>query len=378
MSDATSAPQAGAAPRLDYLDGLRGWASLMVVLSHLWGQFARHNVAFYSSTPLRLISDGHFAVLIFFVLSGTALSLRFTRRPQPVALGWLVAARYVRLVVPIAATTLIIYVLLKLQWYGGADVATAANSPIFLGPRHGLPTSLAAAAQFSFFDVLFHYDAAQSFNSSLWTMPVEFLGSILIYALLFALALAPSLRRLHRVVIACLLAGALMLAAKPLAACFCGGYVVAEMLFAAPHVLARGRWVGAALLATAAALVALRGELDDARGALMATGAVMSVACWPLLRRMLSSRISRWLGAISFPLYLIHVVVIECAGRLFLALVRDGLSATVATHVTVVAVVPACLLAARLLMPVERWSIRWSRAVGNYRLRPRVLATTPS
>ena len=376
VSDAASTPPAGTPPRLEYLDGLRGWASLMVVLSHVWGQFARHNSAFYSSTPLRLISDGHFAVLIFFVLSGTALSLRFTRRPQPVALVWLVAARYVRLVVPIAATTLIIYALLKLQWYGSAEAAAAANSPIFLGPRHGLPTSLAAAAEFSFFDVLFRYDPAQSFNSSLWTMPLEFLGSLLVYALLFAFTLAPSLRRLHRVVIACLLAAALMLAAKPLAACFCGGYVIAEMVFAAPRVLERGRWVAAALLAAAAALVAMNGELDDSRGTIMATGTVMSVACWPLLRRMLSSRVSRWLGAISFPLYLIHVAVIECAGHLFLALVRDGVAPAIATHLTVLLVVPACLLAARLLMPVERWSIRWSRAVGNYQLRPRPLATT--
>jgi peptidoglycan/LPS O-acetylase OafA/YrhL len=46
-----SAPETAPAPRLDYLDGLRGWASLMVVLSHLWGQFARHNSDFYSSSP---------------------------------------------------------------------------------------------------------------------------------------------------------------------------------------------------------------------------------------------------------------------------------------------------------------------------------------
>jgi peptidoglycan/LPS O-acetylase OafA/YrhL len=373
-----SAPETAPAPRLDYLDGLRGWASLMVVLSHLWGQFARHNSDFYSSTPLRLISDGHFAVLIFFVLSGTALSLRYTRRPQPVALGWLVAARYVRLVVPIAATTLIAYVLLKLQWYGGADAATAANSPVFLGPRHGLPTTFADAARFALFDVLFRYDEASSFNSGLWTMPVEFLGSILIYGLLFALSLAPWLRRGHRIAIACVLAGALMIAAKPLAACFCAGYVIAEILFAAPRVQASGRWIGAALLAVAAALLAAHGELDDRRGAILATGTVMSVASWPLLRRILSADISRWLGTISFPLYLVHVPLIDCAGKLFMALLRDGFAPAIATHVTVVVTVPACLLAARILMPVERWSIRWSRAVGNHRRRPRKLATTPT
>lgn len=368
-------PPPAAAPRLDCLDGLRGWASLMVVLSHLWGQFARHVSDFYSSVPLRLISDGHFAVLIFFVLSGTALSLRYTRRPQPVALGWLLAARYVRLVVPIAATTLVIYVLMQLQWCGGVDVAAAARSPILQGPRYGLPTTLFDVASFSFFDVLFRYDPIRSFNPSLWTMPVEFLGSVLIYVLLLAMSRATSLERHHRIVIGALLAGGFLLASKGLAACFCGGYVVAEMLHASPLVHSRGRALGPVLMGLAIAWVAFQGELKDGTGAILATGVVMSVALWRTPARLLSSRVSRWLGAISFPLYLIHAAVIDCTSRLFLALLNHGVTPVTATHVTVAVALPACLLAARLLMPVERWSIRWSRAVGSYRFRAHPPAT---
>ena len=370
---ATTPPQ-----RLEYLDGVRGWASLMVVLSHLWGQFARHNAAFYSAAPLRLVSNGHFAVLVFFVLSGTALSLRFTRRPQPVALGWLMAARYVRLVLPIAITTLIIFILMKLQWYGSAEAAKVAHSPVFLGPRVGLSTSFVDAVRFSLFDVLFHYDAATTFNTSLWTMPIEFLGSLLVYALLLGFSLAGLLRRGHRVAIAALLTAALMVVSKPEAACFGAGYLIAEMLYAPPRALAVGRWAGVALVAIGGALVALNGELDDARGLVLAAGAVASIACWPALRRLFSSRVSLWLGAISFPLYLSHVIVIDCGSRLFLEFVRSGMPLETATHVCAAIAIPACLLAARLLMPVERWSIHWSRAVGNYRLRPRPLATTPS
>jgi len=37
-----------------------------------------------------------------------------------------------------------------------------------------------------------------TFNWSLWTMPVEFLGSLMIYGLLFAFTGVPGLRRVHR------------------------------------------------------------------------------------------------------------------------------------------------------------------------------------
>src|SRR5262249_55480487 len=94
---AASPPQ-----RLDFLDGLRGWAALVVVFSHLWGQFARHLVPVYGTVPLRALSCGHLAVVVFFVLSGTALSLQFVRTSQPVTILPALAARYVRLVVPIA------------------------------------------------------------------------------------------------------------------------------------------------------------------------------------------------------------------------------------------------------------------------------------
>ncbi len=372
--NATPAP---AAPRLEYLDGLRGWAALMVVLSHLLGQFARHNSDIYSSSLLRVLSDGHFAVLVFFVLSGAALSLRFTRRPQPLALGWLVAARYVRIVVPIAATTLVIFVLMKLKCFGGPEVAAAAHSPILLGPRHDMPTSLLDVVSFSFFDVLFRYDLAHSFNTSLWTMPVEFDGSLLIYVLLFALSQVPSLQRLHRIAIGAALSAGCLLASKGLLACFFGGYVIAELIYDEPRARAWGRRGAAALVALGGVLLALRGRLDDRDGAILAIGVVAGVALWPVLSRLFSSSVSRWLGGISFPLYLIHAAVIDCSGKLFFALVGAGLTAAAATHVTVAVALPACLLAARVLMPVERWSIRWSHAVGKYRFGARSLAATP-
>ena len=110
----TLAAGAPAPQRLEFLDGLRGWAALVVVFSHLWGQFARHVSPVYDTPAMRLLSCGHVAVVVFFVLSGAALSLNFARTAQAVPLASAIAARYVRLVLPIGGTTLIVWALLAL------------------------------------------------------------------------------------------------------------------------------------------------------------------------------------------------------------------------------------------------------------------------
>jgi peptidoglycan/LPS O-acetylase OafA/YrhL len=174
--------------RLESIDGLRGWAAIMVVLSHLWGQFAKHTVAAYDHLLLRMISDSRIAVLIFFVLSGVALILRFVQRRKPLSLIRLVCARYLRLVVPIVITILIVYLLIILHLADSAEAALSAKSETFRGLRHGVPTSLAGTFVFSFYTVISDYDPKMSFNSSLWTMPVEFKGSLLIIGMLFILS----------------------------------------------------------------------------------------------------------------------------------------------------------------------------------------------
>jgi peptidoglycan/LPS O-acetylase OafA/YrhL len=369
----TSAGAAAPPQRLDFLDGLRGWAALVVVFSHLFGQFARHVAPFYDAAPLRLLSSGHVAVVVFFVLSGAALSLHFVRTGHAAPVAPAIAARYVRLVVPIGGTTLLVWALLALGLAGSDEAGRLGHSEIFLGPRYGIESSFSDALVFSLWDVLFHYEDWRTFNWSLWTMPVEFAGSVMIYLLLAAFAYVRPLARAGRVACACALGAGLVLAGKPLAACFAAGYVIAEGVV---HPPVRARAAGlaglAALAACAAGVVVVlaAGRDDDASSALLATGIVLVAAYCPPLRRALGAPLSRWLGRVSFPLYLAHEAVIACMGFFFVALVRHGVSDTSATHVTVVVATLACLACARLLMPLERASIALSRRVAKWRILP--------
>src|ERR1019366_7324910 len=99
--------------RLVFLDGVRGWASLMVVFSHLLPCFLAITTPFYRHSYLTFLCDGTLAVYIFFVLSGFALSIRFLQTGDARIPVELALRRYPRLTLPIFASCAIAFVLMK-------------------------------------------------------------------------------------------------------------------------------------------------------------------------------------------------------------------------------------------------------------------------
>lgn len=107
ISDTDTRAVAG---RLAILDGLRGIAIVLVVLSHLWTVYALPEDA---SKPLRvLLGSGNFAVNIFFVVGGyltvSAMVERVTRTGR-LSFGTLILRRWIRLsslVLPLVAIAL--------------------------------------------------------------------------------------------------------------------------------------------------------------------------------------------------------------------------------------------------------------------------------
>jgi len=65
--------------RLDYIEGIRGWAALVVLVFHFTRETFGASFPAYHSIWLHFLLDGPLAVYVFFILSGDALSTTFLK-----------------------------------------------------------------------------------------------------------------------------------------------------------------------------------------------------------------------------------------------------------------------------------------------------------
>ncbi len=170
--------------RFAYLDGMRGWAALLVVFHH--GTIAL-DFALYTGNPAEsrglwdlrisgmpfvlLAAGGNLAVCGFFALSGFVLAHAYSRSRQ----YWpsLVLRRYVRLGIPMLAGCLIAWMLLALGLMPNASAAQLTRSSWLAAQFHQRPSLLQAVIE----PITLLLGSASSFStsydSSLWTMPFE-------------------------------------------------------------------------------------------------------------------------------------------------------------------------------------------------------------
>src|SRR6185369_5464055 len=89
--------------RLAFLDGIRGWCSMVVLVFNLFVDQGLRATPEASQLMKFFFLNGPFAVCVFFVISGFSLSIgTLTRRSTDVLIR-MAAGRYFRLVVPIFA-----------------------------------------------------------------------------------------------------------------------------------------------------------------------------------------------------------------------------------------------------------------------------------
>lgn len=345
-------------PRIKYLDGVRGAAALVVVLMHLIpGMFGSWLPWLMTTVWLKPFFNGDLAVYVFFVLSGFALSARFIETGDMRIVQALALRRYIRLTVPIFAVCAASYALLVsgLMFHREADEALHTG---FIGLLVRAQPSGTGLLSFALFDVYFAYRVEQSYLGVLWTMPVEFIGSFWLFC---CLLVAP--RNASRFVIY-LAFGSLALTINMPIAAFFVGTGIAEVAMAAR----RFRGSNAAMLVGLLLVGATLGGamLPSAFRAppwllLFAVPIVAAPAISASVARFFESRPLQYLGALSFPLYLSHLLVI-CSYSSWLVLVLNGRLGREAIAIVVVSTSLALIfLLARLLLPVEAAAIALAR-----------------
>ncbi len=408
--------------RFSSLDGLRGIAALVVVLHH--GAIS-HDYALYSGLaadsrfdgdlalsgmPFLLVAAGDFAVSLFLVLSGFVLAHSYLHS----TLGTVgaVVKRYARLTIPIAATSLL-------------SLATAVATPGFALPgADGAGRSaadLVAALRTCLLEAFYGSTVGgihePSYNGVLWTIPIEFQGSLLLIALFAAsrFAAARAAAKPERVVDFAG-AGALLLLLATWHSRFglFGAGATLYWLFG-PHRPRRrdvATWAGKAILVFALflgtmphspqrievydALVRLIGFSPESATTQTLVHPLASLFGWkdPLFyrltpiglwhsigavlllfgtlrdvawRRLLERPFCLWLGEVSFPLYLVHSTVYRVVGLpLHGVLISAGFGYGTSSFVAITGFVAASLVAAHLLArTVEEAAVRWADRLGR-------------
>jgi peptidoglycan/LPS O-acetylase OafA/YrhL len=183
--------------RLRFLDGLRGWAAVVVLLHHVFvdGLPANALMADRALWAKVFFLNGMLAVSVFFVISGFSLSIRYLETGKGGALGRVAAGRYLRLALPIFAICAITHALLV-----AGLIPPAAQRPAPLDQFLAFTPTMERLLGFSSWNVFVAYSGAESYDPPLWTMTYEFFGSFMVFAVIAALR--PS--RLRTVILAVL------------------------------------------------------------------------------------------------------------------------------------------------------------------------------
>lgn len=399
--------------RLPFIESLRGLAACQVLLLHYCAAFlpvlarlpgkARYeSEASLSHSPLFALLDGYSAVYLFFVMSGFVLAPSFleARQGVPALLG----KRFVRLFLPVLAA-FCCAVVLRLALPHARDAAQAISQSGWLAAmghnpmtwpallRDGVWNAMLAGYQgasvFSPWpaaaDLMGLTSVSTAMNSPMWTLHVEFWGSILLIVVARSCRVLPALAFWPLFVLLVWVAGSSHFLL------FLAGFV----LYRVHHVLQRSHWTasltGLVLVATGLCIttskqlwwmtaiwhtVAPFGVLhadgdfhwQSQIGALLLFCGVL--LCAPL-QRLLNTRLTLWLGRLSFSVYLLHFPVLLTVGCWVFALVAPMSYGAACFAALLVGGGLTIVIAHYFERWIDRQSVAASRRIGAGRERTR-------
>jgi peptidoglycan/LPS O-acetylase OafA/YrhL len=179
--------------KLRQFDSLRGLAALVVVICHIHVGFNMHNATFGFSdivawvvNPTHTFFFGEVAVYLFFVLSGFVLSVGYFKSFERAYLYKLVAKRIPRLFLPVLATSFLYWLALRYNLLYHQPVIDINHSTWFArfwNQEYSL-SELVINCTYGLF-ILNDRTICLNINSVLWTMPIEFVYSYILFVALF-------------------------------------------------------------------------------------------------------------------------------------------------------------------------------------------------
>jgi len=361
--------------KIDYLEGLRGMCCFIVLIDHCVNSF-KPDLRFTSLTsfggeirriigwgPLNLIYSGIAPVCIFFILSGFVLSLKFNSVNEHDVIFKGIIKRYPRLVLPVLASMILMYAVFSLF-------------NLFTDYRSNL--TIANVIKESLYFVPFEHVVLT--NYAMWTISFEVYGSFLVFGLLASVSVKETKLWIYCIVLIFLyLQGSyycLFIAGMIFSDIFSRGkYHISKtkrlILFIVGLILATSPYPrsGVEVYGGLYEYIQIFSFLEykDVYRYLMLTGSIFifsAILGSGLFESFADYKYFRFLGKISFPLYITHSIFINVFAYV-LHRFNPEVSFTIFVAVTFLTIITCLVVAAIFERLVDLPSIKIANIIAN-------------
>lgn len=364
--------------KIDYLEGLRGVAAFSVVIHHYLIAFypahftadlgqshlSNHMDVAYATSPFNILTNGNFAVCLFFVLSGYVLSYKYYKTNTLSTLISMAGRRYIRLMIPALFTILVGYVFIYTSLFYNKETVEFTKSDWWMGYFWDFHPAFGDMLNTGLIKVIF--SGNDVYSTSMWTLNWEFYGSLFLFSFL---ALTHHIRNRRIIYIAVLS----IIFLTPNTWAYYGGFILgASLNLILPKYEAISNRTYKTILKTAALFFGLligsvpsSGLKEDSFYQLLyfdrqapLTQIFHVFGAFLLLFFVLISKntqsffahkLSMFLGKISFSMYLIHPLVIGSLSCFVFLKLKDHYSYNTAASLSILAGLPVVIIVSYLM-----------------------------
>lgn len=339
------------------LDGLRGIGALTVFTCHLInGVLGRHG---YQSDYYSYLAQ--FAVYVFFIITGFAISLGHFQGGEAKTLGFNILSRYLRLSFLIGISAVAGYILVHM----GLTYNREFKSWAF--PYFGKAPTLWDVMRASFYHVYAH--GGDFLNPALWTMQIELFGSVALYCVLSGCRRAPTWLMYGAFLVFCYYMPA---RTQFYFLCFPYGMLLAQIYATWPGRRTRVVSLGSGAIALVILIyINILSEFSLLHGVrvFLAGVTVFCLMANGTFQRFCDTPGMRFLGDISISLFILHFAVIASfTCYLYIQMQRAGFSPGVVFSVTLVASYVVMIGVSYCAVPLERATHHYSKKISHWLL----------
>jgi peptidoglycan/LPS O-acetylase OafA/YrhL len=358
--------------KFNYLHGLRGVAAFIVVIGHyllaFYPDFIQASFNPYQITdpilkiiiysPFRFFWSAELSVYIFFVLSSYVLSYKFFKYKDRSIVISSAVRRYVRLTVPILFTVFLSWIIMVLHLYNNKEVGEFTGS-IFLMSGWDFTPDFFTMIKQGLWDVYFNFDSKTSYNAVLWTMKIEFLGSFMIFFIMYFFGDWSKRYIVYGILVISLLGSNYV--------SFVYGLIISDLYHSKYYQKLINKRIAIILMVFGLIFcIYNRFAFASLTRTAMMMGSFFIILSLTKLRRIqsiLEKRVFTFLGNISFSLYLIHPLVLgSFSCILYKYMFRLGLAHHINVFITTIGSIPLILVISYLMYKhVDNTAIELSR-----------------